>query len=426
MKSISLTLILFVLTTALKSQIVFDEFFYAKTLRFDFIQGGNADTTIIYFEKLKEEPFWGGPRKNLISKFEQGNYRLEMFDLKTNKLIFSYHFNNLFLEWQTTAEAKYLNRSYYETVIMPYPKNSVRIEIHIRNKKNEFRKYFEYVIDPNNYFIEEESVPALKTAKIVDKGESADKVDIVFIPEGYTEKEMKKFEKDAERFAGYLLKCAPFSEHTDKFNIWRVDAPSLASGPDVPGENIWKKTAVNSTFYTFDIDRYLTTKDIKSIRDIAACVPYDQIYIIVNSSTYGGGGIYNHYSMSTSDHELSDFVMVHEFGHGFCGLADEYYSSEVAYENYYELSVEPIEPNITTLVDFNKKWKNMLAENTPVPTPATENYKATLGVFEGGGYMAKGVYRPMHDCTMKSTIYNGFCPVCQKAIVDMILYLSDK
>jgi hypothetical protein len=183
---------------------------------------------------------------------------------------------------------------------------------------------------------------------------------------------------------------------------------------------------MNFSYYTTGVERYLMSLDIKSIRDIAANVPYDNICVISNSSKYGGGAIYNYYTSFPSDDQYGPYLIVHEFGHHFCALGDEYYTSQVSVEDYYKFDVEPYEPNLTTLVNFDKKWKNLIEQGIPVPTPATDEYKGKLGVFEGGGYVAKGVYRPMIDCTMKSKTYNNFCPVCTKAIIDMIYYYSGK
>ena len=199
-----------------------------------------------------------------------------------------------------------------------------------------------------------------------------------------------------------------------------VLTPSAESGTDIPGEGIYKNTAFNSTFYTFDIDRYLTTSDMKSIYDAAASVPWDHLYILVNSEKYGGGGFYNFLSVCTSDNYLTKEVFVHEFGHGFAGLGDEYYSSAVAYEEFYNLEIEPWEPNLTTLVDFGEKWRDMLKNSTPVPTPRETKYKKTVGVFEGGGYLDKGMYSPYIDCRMKSNNAGEFCPVCIRAIKQAI------
>jgi hypothetical protein len=177
---------------------------------------------------------------------------------------------------------------------------------------------------------------------------------------------------------------------------------------------------VNSSFYTFDIDRYLTTQDIKAVNDYAATVPHDYIIILINSTKYGGGGVYNYYVGTTTGHKLSPKVFIHEFGHGFAGLADEYYSSSVAYNEFYPLNVEPWEPNLTTMVNFESKWKKMIGKDTPQPTPAEEKYENVTGLFEGGGYAAKGIFRPEMDCRMKSNGSKGYCSVCRAAIKETI------
>jgi hypothetical protein len=236
---------------------------------------------------------------------------------------------------------------------------------------------------------------------------------------------MELFKKDCEKFAGYLFNASPYKENKDKFNIWGIAAPSKESGTDIPAENIWKNTLLNSTFYTFDLERYLMTPDNKSLRDVASNAPYDQIYILVNSDKYGGGSIYNLYSVCINKNKYEEYVFVHEFGHGFSFLADEYYTSDVAYNDYYLLDVEPLEANLTTLVDFDSKWKKFVSDETPIPTPDSEEYSNVVGAFEGGGYVAKGVYRPRLDCSMKSASVNNFCPVCKDAIQQMINFYSE-
>ena len=250
-------------------------------------------------------------------------------------------------------------------------------------------------------------------------------MDIVIIPDGYTKDEMDKFKKDCEKFAGYLFNASPYKENKNKFNIWGIEAPSKESGTDIPAENIWKNTIANSQFYMFDLERYLMTSDNKTLRNIASNAPYDQIFILVNTNKYGGGAIYNHYSVCVSDNNYSEYIFTHEFGHGFAGLGDEYYTSDVAYNEFYPLDVEPLDPNLTTLVNFDSKWKDMVDEETPIPTPAEKEFKETLGVFEGGGYVAKGIYRPMQDCSMKSISVDNFCPVCKRAIKQMIDFYSE-
>ncbi len=200
---------------------------------------------------------------------------------------------------------------------------------------------------------------------------------------------------------------------------------SEQSGTDIPAENIWKSTIANSSFYTFDVDRYLMIYDNKTLRHLASNAPYDQIYVLVNTSKYGGGSIYNHYSVCVSDNPNSEYIFVHEFGHGFAALGDEYYTSEVAYSEFYPLDVEPLDPNLTTLVNFDSKWKDLIEEGTPIPTPVIKEYYDKIGVFEGGGYSAKGVYRPAYDCTMKSISIDNFCAVCKRAIQRMIEFYSN-
>jgi hypothetical protein len=333
-----------------------------------------------------------------------------VIDEATQKVIYSYGYSTLFSEWQTTDEAKKTVKSFSETVLCPYPKNNVKVEFYSLDNNGKFVKKFEYIIDPRNYFISKERKAVYPVLTILKSGDPGKKVDIVIIPEGYKKNELKKFKKDCERFTAALFTASPFKEMKDKFNISAVMVPSEESGTDIPKENIWKKTAVNSNFYTFGTERYLMTAANKRLRDIASNVAYDQIYILVNTDKYGGGAIYNHYAVSVTSNDLFDYIVVHEFGHAFAGLGDEYYTSEVSYIDFYPKNIEPWEPNLTTLVDFDRKWKNMLDKNIPIPTPAEEKYYNKTGVFEGGGYEAKGVYRPAYDCIMKS-LKREFCGV---------------
>jgi hypothetical protein len=411
--------------TVTYSQVNFEDYFEDKTLRFDYFHTGNKDSDSYSFDELIEEPYWGGSKVNLVDKFNYGKYRFEVYDEASNTLIYSRGYSTLFSEWQTTEEANQTYKTFSETVTFPFPKEPVVVKFYGHNRKNELLKKFEYRIDPENYFIKHERVNEFKNFEVLNSGDPAVKVDIVIVPEGYTVDEMDKFKKDCERFAGYLFNSSPIKENKDKFNIWGIEAPSIESGTDIPKEDVWKKTLVNSTFYTFDLERYLMTADNKSLRNVASNAPYDQIYILANSDKYGGGAIYNHYSLSVSDNKYSEFVITHEFGHGFASLADEYYTSDVAYQDFYPLDVEPTDPNLTTLVDFNSKWKDLVEEGTPIPTPDTDEFKDKVGAFEGGGYMEKGIYRPMHDCSMKSIKVDGFCPVCKRAIQQMIDFYTE-
>lgn len=412
-------LILFSFPIILTAQNSFEKYFTDKVLRFDFMLAGNNLKTVVYPVGMKEEPFWAGSKTNLVNQLNTGNFKYEIFDI-SGTLIYSRAFCTLFQEWQTTAEAKTIERSFYEVATMPYPREKVRFILSMRERNGLFSKLYETIIDPSNYFIRKENTINVGTTKIYSGGDPHTSVDLAFIAEGYKADEMDKFREDVKKMADVLFAESPFTEYKDRFNIWAVEAISQDSGTDVPGENIYVNTAVNSSFYTFDIDRYLTTQDIKAVNDYAAVVPHDNIIVLINSTKYGGGGVYNYYTGTTTRHQLSPKVFIHEFGHGFAGLADEYYSSTVAYDEFYPLSVEPWEPNITTMVNFDSKWKNMISKETPVPTPAEEKYRTVTGLFEGGGYSAKGIFRPEMDCRMKSNGEKGYCTVCRNAIKEII------
>jgi hypothetical protein len=407
------------------AQASFDQYFEFKTLRMDYYRTGNFETEIVSLDQLIEEPFWGGSKTNLIDVFDYGHHKFEIFDFATDNLIYSNTHSSLFSEWQTTAESKETFRSFAETIVFPYPKNRVFVVFHTRNRMNEWEEKFRYHIDPKSIFISRERQAIYPVFEVHVPADSWKAVDVVFLPEGYTAEEMPKFRNDCLRFADYLLQASPFDQNKERINIRAVLAPSAESGNDIPGNGTWNRTVMNSNFYTFGLDRYLTTMDIKSVRNLAANVPYDQIIILVNSKQYGGGGIYNYYAITTTDHLRSDYVFIHEFGHSFGGLGDEYYASEVTYEEYYNLAVEPWEPNLTTLVDFSDKWGDIIEVGVPIPTPYDEQYKEKVGVFEGGGYTATGVYRPFFDCTMKQAGYNKFCPVCLRAFQRKIDFYSE-
>lgn len=418
-------LFLFAAVEIFPQQIDFNNYFLNKTLRIDYYHTGNKTSDSFSFDELKEEPYWGGPHKNLIDKFNYGENKIVAKDFDSDSIIYSRTYSTLFHEWQTTKEADSTIKTFNETFTMPFPKNKIKLEFYERDNQNKLIKRFGYNVNPKNYFIRKdlEKYPSFKVA---GTGTPDTSVDIVIIPDGYTKDEMELFKKDCIKFSNYLFNASPYKENKTKFNIYGVEAPSEESGTDIPGENIWKNTLLNTSFYTFDSERYLMTTENKKLRDVAANVPYDQIYILVNTDKYGGGSIYNLYSVCINNNMYEEYIFTHEFGHGFGFLADEYYTSDVAYKDFYPLNLEPLEPNITTLVDFDSKWKDMVDKDTPIPTPDIRENADKVGVFEGGGYMAKGVYRPMENCTMKSITVNNFCPVCKRALVNMIYFISDK
>lgn len=397
----------------------FSKTFEAKTLRLDYYHCGNHTNEQYYFSALKQEPFWGGSTTNLIDTRDYGSYLVEMRSASTNALLYSRGYSTLFTEWQATPEANNISSCYPETVTMPYPKDKVTVSISSR-VKGVFVKKFEIKVDPASHLIKKEK-GNLSVFNVMGSGDPARKVDIVLLAEGYTKDQQELFKADCRRFADDMFAYAPYAQNKDKFVIRGVWAASSQEGPDIPGDSIWHNTYLNSSYYTFDSERYLMVADYHGVCDMAANAPYDYIYILANTAKYGGGAIYNYYGISAAHHEEErGKIYIHEFGHLFAGLGDEY-EGGADYSDYYPEGVEPWEPNLTTLVDFGKKWKDMLHRDIQVPTPKTAANQEKLGVYEGGGYLTKGVYRPWINCVMNNfhTI-DIFCPVCSKAIQQTI------
>lgn len=422
---ISLLLLAAICSLSAFAQGEFDKYFTKKSLRVDFALSGNAESQSAAIQQLREEPVWGGPEKNLTDPFHYGGYYINIYDKASNKLIYSRGFNTLFEEWRTTEQAKTEQQSWNNSASVPFPKSKIVLEITARNKADmQFHPLLKMDVDPESIFIDRGKLKENRVYPIQNNGSPAEKVDLVFVAEGYTAAEQDKFVADAKRFTEALFAAPPFTNHRNDFNVWAVEVISEESGTDVSGKGVFKNTALNTGYYTFGVDRYLTTSDMKPIRDAVWNVPCDAIFVLINTDTYGGGGMYNFYACGTADNPRTPDVFTHEFGHSFAGLADEYFSSEVAYEDFYNLKYEPWEPNITTLVDFGSKWQDLLPSGTPVPTPLDAVHKEKAGVFEGGGYLSKGIYRPMDHCMMRD--YAPFCPACSRAITQMIHFLTDR
>lgn len=409
---------------ALTSEAQFRKYFTDKTLRLDYYHCGNSGAEQFFFDELIQEPYWAGSKTNLIDTKGYGNQFVQVRTANTGELIYSRGYCTLFGEWQTTPEAKTTDCCYPESLIMPFPCDKVVVSIVSRNKKGVLEKKFEYSVDPQSYFIKNER-EKLPVFDIVHSGDPDKKVDIVILPEGYNEDQQELFKTDCRKFADEFFTYAPYSQNKDKFNIRGVWAASKDLGPDIPGNHIWNKTRLNGSYYTFDSERYLMVKDFQGIRDVAGNAPYDYIYILANTDKYGGGAVYNFYGISAAHHvDETGKIYIHEFGHLFAGLGDEYVGG-VEYSDFYPADVEPWEPNLTTLVNFDKKWKNMLPEGTEIPTIQKQVNKEKLGVYEGGGYVSKGVYRPWMNCLMNNLhTIDEFCPVCSKSIQDMIDFNS--
>jgi hypothetical protein len=403
----------------------YSDYFTNKACRVDFHFCGNATQTAVFLDKVKQEPEWGGRRAHLSNDLNLGDFRFRVLDSISGKQIYIDDFNALYHEWQTTAEAQQTSKSFEQTIQFPFPQNAITLIIEKRLDLEHWQELFNYKLSPTDKLVQQTKPKAVPVKQITKTVSPEKAIDIAVIAEGYTAKDQEKFYKDAQSLAENLLTHEPFTKYKGRINIYAIAAPSEDSGISMPQDDNWKNTAIGSHFFTFYEPRYLTTPNCFKLHDLAALVPYDAIYVLANTSTYGGGGIYNFYALTAADNKLATQVTVHEFGHSFAGLADEYFYDKDVLDNTYDIKKEPWEPNITSLVQFDQKWKSQLSEGTVIPTPTTAENKTKLGVFEGGGYLTKGMYRPMFDCRMRSNKAPEFCPVCQQAVERMILFLTE-
>lgn len=420
--TIILSTIIVFLGLKVNGQVEYDNYFTDNQLRIDYYLFGNSDTVSYALDKLVKEPKWGGPRAHLIDSTNYGMYFVEVTLPDSDVVLYSHGYCLLFGEWQTTDEATKISKGFHESVVIPFPKELVEVTFYAKNDHLELNEQMKIFVDPNDYFIKPASKLPYAIYNVYGDYPVENAVDIVLLPDGYTEQEMGKFVKDCQFFVKSLFSYAPYNRYQDRFNIRAVMVPSQDSDITMPGDKLYRNTALSCSFWTFDSERYCMTYDNETMKTLAGQVPYDQIYILANTKKYGGGGIFNSYCVSTTGNSYSSDVIIHEFGHGFAGLADEY-----AYDgtDNYSLEVEPWKPNITTLVDFEAKWKDMLGKKTPVPTPVDKKHENTVGVYEGAGYQLNGIYRPMIDCLMNTFNGDKFCPVCERAIERMILHYTE-
>ncbi len=442
----------------------FHNYFTDKTMRVDYHHTGTKGTEIFALDKVYSEGIWPGSKTQLLDGLNFGEYMVRVYDFAGGTLIYSRGFSSIFNEWQSTDEAlSGTMKTFHETVRFPFPKNKVQLTISRRDRKMVFHELFSAVIDPNDPSAvnAQKRTPRFASSKIVDNGTPEKKVDLLIIGDGYAKADMAKFRTDAKHYAEALFATSPFKERRKDFNVWAIEAESNESGIDKPGKNEWKENILGTMYDTFGSARYILTEENRILRDIAGQVPYDAIAILVNDNRYGGGGIYNLYTTCFTQSDAKgmdwqmDYVFVHELGHSFAGLGDEYYTSSVSYNDFYQAGVEPWEPNLTAAKNKSDlKWNTFVLPSTPIPTPwnksaydsiealrgkldrlapdyyekreplyqaaqnvlKTAQYKGTVGTFEGGGYVSKGIYRPAVDCRMFSLSLIDFDPVCSAAI----------
>lgn len=425
MKKHILLLLCLIAVSSTRAQ-VFADHFADKTLRVDYIFNGNASGQAICLDGLSALPTWAGRKHHLAELPLQGNGQIIMRNAASGKTIYTTSFSSLFQEWLETDEARNVTKGFENTFLLPYPLQPVEIEITLLDPRRNVRASMKHIVHPNDVLIEQKGNSHITPHKYLLHNDSPEKcINVAILAEGYTPQEMQTFYEDADIACKSIFDHEPFKSMKKRFNVVAVASPSTDSGVSVPRLNEWKHTAFGSHFSTFYSDRYLTTSRVKAIHDALAGIPYEHIIILANTEEYGGGGIYNSYTLTTAHHPMFRPVVVHEFGHSFGGLADEYFHDNDVMTDTYPLDIEPWEQNISTQVDFAAKWKDMLSENTPVPTPAEVSENYPTGVYEGGGYSAKGIFRPAENCRMRTNEYPAFCPVCQRALRRIIEFYTE-
>lgn len=415
-------LFLFIFAHARVRAQVFDDFFENRTLRIDYTFSGDATHQVIALDQLSVAPGWFGKRVRLAELPVEGNGQIAVRSRKTGEIVYRNSFSTLFQEWQSYPEAEKTWRSFENVFLIPMPTDTVDVTVSLFNNRREITSTMTHEVVPTDILIRHIGERDVTPYSVVQKAKDETRcIHIAFVAEGYRETEMDTFLNDVNIAVEAIFSHEPFQSMRDRFQIVAVELPSQESGTSEPHNGIWKNTALHSHFDTFYSQRYLTTLHLKDMHDRLAGIPYEHIIVLVNTDEYGGGGILNSYNLSMTHHPRFRPVVVHEFGHSFAGLADEY-----AYETeeipMYPHDIEPWEPNITTLADFSQKWQSKLGENTPVPTPLDHG---KIGVYEGAGYSQKGVYRAFPDCRMRTTEHPDFCEVCRQAIRNLINFYTE-
>lgn len=405
----------------------FDDFFLDKALRIDIHHLGTFDDERACIHVLKEEKIYSGSKKKLVDDRDLGNYRYTLRDAASGRTIFMKGYCTLFNEWRTIQEARLgAWRAMEHTLMAPFPRAPVILTVMKRGRKEGWKTILEQKLSLDERFIVKDNpFEGARAKAIMLNGEPSDKVDILIMGDGYKEKELSRFDKDAKRIFKLTFQEEPFKKYRNRFNVWTVRTPSIDSGVDEPRRGLFRNTALGVSFNTFDLARYSLSAEIHNLYDAAAAAPHDVIVLIFNSPRMGGGGIYNLYVVCSARTSSLSQVMIHELGHALAGLADEYVGG-VTYVEFHAEGTEPWEANVTAMLDpRNVKWKKFIEKGTPLPTPAHTKFSSKVGCFEGAGYQRKGLFRPCLDCVMRSLRTSVFCPVCMEAVEKEILFQTE-
>ena len=441
----------------------FDHDFTGATMRLDFYHTGSTSQEYISLDRTLIEGPWAGSRTHLIDQSNLGKYFFEVVDLGTNRTLYSQGFSSIYGEWETTAKAKReAFRTLPEGIRFPEPRRPVQIRLRKRGPDQSFLEIWSTQIEPTSRFVARPAIDSRDILLLAENGLPSRQVDLLLLGDGYTRKERREFERDAKRFMKELFSVEPFGSRRNDFTLRAIFVPSAESGISRPRAGVFHNTPLGTSYNSLDSERYILSVEDRKWRDIAAAALHDSVIILVNNQKYGGGGIYRLYATAAASSDFSPYLFVHEFGHSFAGLADEYYTSDVAYEEFIKDNIEPWEPNITSLLDPGSlKWSELVQKGTPIPTPwskkeyeeasrsfeethrklrsedaseeslehlfqeqrshfvqmlSTQKHSTAVGAFEGASYQAKGLFRPEISCIMFSRSEKGFCRVCRQAI----------
>ncbi len=412
---LALALVLIVISNNVRA-IDFQKYFHDRTLRIDYLRTGSAKGNSISVSAfVAKSGGWAGSLVHTIDPFDYGAFRVVVKEDATGTELYTRTYSTLFQEYAATPTGADSSAMFQETVLVPFPKDKIKICFQQRDERQQFVTQEEVLFDPATTAVATRTAKN-KAQKLHYSGESHKKLDVVIVADGYSKKEKGKIEKDFAAFVEGLFSCQPFKQHKNDVNVWGVATISDGSGVSNPKKGIKRNSAIGSSFNVLGIQRYLMTYEIFRLHDAIDDAPYEQIIIMSNTEEYGGGAIYNFYADVVVS-SMSGFIVTHEFGHTFAGLADEYIDEDISYETLHSTQTEPLQPNITSLVDFDKKWKDLVAEGTPLPTPISAQNLNKIGAYEGGGYRKRGIYRPAIRCMMGTG--GGFCAVCKRAINDM-------
>jgi len=445
----------------------FDDDFTGATLRVDYYHTGTAHEEHVALHRIRVEGPWPGSRRQLIDTTNLGKYLVEVVDMASNRVLYTRGFASIYGEWETTGEAREGTwRAIQEAVRIPEPRQPFQLRIRKRSPDQSFREIWSVTIDPASRFVDRPALPAADVKDVMVNGDPALKADLVILGDGYTAEQMEKYEADVHTAVHALFSVEPFLSRKKDFNVRAVRSAAVESGISRPRAGLFRETPLGARYNSFDSERYVLSLEDHAWRDVAATAPYEFVLILVNERKYGGGGIFNLYSTAAAGSGFADYLVVHEFGHHFAGLGDEYYTSPVAYKDFAGDHAEPWEPNITALEDPERlKWRDLVEDDTPLPTPwdktvyeqrsrelqsvrrelraegapeeeleelfreeqelftsmlGDQEHAGAVGAFEGAMYEAQGLYRPSVDCIMFTRDDVGFCPVCRRALTRII------